>query len=56
VAASEARWLVAKRGFGPKATRLSANGAKYDSQGQARSASPLVTKSATGKGLKGRNT
>src|ERR1044071_8323749 len=34
----------------------SAKGAEYESQGQARSASPLVTKSKTDPGLKGRST
>src|SRR5690349_8721558 len=34
----------------------SAKGAQYDSQGQARSASPLVTKKKSERGLKGRNT
>jgi len=34
----------------------SANGARYKSQGQARSASPLVSTPTKGLGLKGRNT
>jgi len=35
---------------------LRANGARYDSQGQARSASPLVVRTTRDRGLKGRNT
>src|SRR5829696_3518083 len=42
-------------GFAQKA-RHSANGARYKSQGQARSASPLVTNQNSDPALKGRNT
>jgi hypothetical protein len=40
----------------PNTGRRSANGAEYDSQGQARSASPLVTDNKKIPALKGRNT
>jgi hypothetical protein len=39
-----------------RSTNESANGARYDIQGQARSASPLVTWTTRHRGLKGRNT
>ena len=39
-----------------KYTNQSANGAKYDSQGQARSASPQVKQQSNIAALKGRNT
>jgi len=38
-----------------KKSDQSANGAEYDSQGQARSASPLVPQTKRYRGLKGRN-
>src|SRR6185503_11508697 len=39
----------------PQKSRRSANGAEYESQGQARSASPLVTDNQNVPALKGRN-
>jgi len=40
----------------PQKFKQSATGAEYDSQGQARSASPLVTDNQNIPALKGRNT
>src|SRR5829696_3824297 len=59
VAPLEAEILIPQRGLCPQnlsvLVECSAKGAGYESQGQARSASPLVTRSMQDQGLKGRN-